>query len=211
MRACGVYAESAVCACVCACVVYGECVCVCACVWRVCVWRDVVCGMLGVCAHVECMRRVLVCVVCVWCGVWRGVCGVCGCGVWVWCVEVCVECMCVCVCVCVRSVRVSVIKNRQVFPWDPLQSTPGDRLHTSTSLPWDCSPQGTDYTERPTPGTPPWGTRVCCLYVYIYIHDSICVSVYAYVRDCVVFQCTHMVVCMIDKPSPGTLLKASTQ
>ena len=31
-------------------------------------------------------------------------------------------------CVCVQSV--SVIKNRQVFRWDPLQSTPGDRLHT---------------------------------------------------------------------------------
>ena len=138
--------------------------------------------------HVECTQRVLVCM-CVWCvEVWRGV----WCGVYV---RVCAECEC--------------DQKQTSLPLGPF--TEYTRRQTAhTSLPWDCSPQGTDYTDRPTPGTP-LGVPGCVVCTYIYIHDSICVSVHAYVRDCVVFQCTHMVVCMIDKPSPGTLLKASTQ
>ena len=51
-----------------------------------------------------------------------------------------------CMCVCVRSVN--VIKNRQVFPWDPLQSTPGDKLHTQV-FPGIAHHRG-QTTQRPT-------------------------------------------------------------
>ena len=89
------------------------------------------------------------------------------------------------------------------------------RQTAHTSLPWDCSPQGTRLHRQAYPWLPFRGTRVS-VSACIYTHDSVCVSVHAYVRDCVicncvVFQCTHMVACMIDQPSPGTLLKASTQ
>ena len=93
------------------------------------------CGVLSVCVHVECMRE------CLYVCVWYVVCGG-------------VECMCVCV--CVQSV--SVIKNRQVFPWDPLQSTPGDRLHTQV-FPGIAHHRG-QTTQRPTPGIP-FGVRGC--------------------------------------------------
>ena len=118
---------------------------VCACMWdicgecsvyvHVCVWCA--CGVWSVCESA---------CVCVVCGVWRcgGVCGV--------------ECMCM----CVQSV--SVIKNRQVFPWDPLQSTPGDRLYTQV-FPGTAHHRGqTTQRDLPLAPHPSWGTRVCCLY-----------------------------------------------
>ena len=222
-RVCGVECVCVYVECMRSACVYGECVCV-VCVWCV----ECVCAC-GVYAESACMHVVCGGVCGVVCGVWRCgwyvegyvVCGVCGveCEGVCWCmgvgvgVEVCavcgVESVCVeCMCVCVRSVHASVIKNRQVFPWDPLQSTPGDRLHTQV-FPGIAHHRG-QTTQRVLPLASLLGYQGA-LFVRIYIHDSICVSVHAYVSGCVVFQCTHMVVCMIDKPSPGTLLKASTQ
>ena len=109
-----------------------------------------VCGVLSVCMHVECMRECLC--MCVWyvmCG------GVEGCVVWsvcacvcVWCgvyVRVCVECEC--------------DQKQTSLPLGPYTEYTW-RQTAHTSLPWDCSPQGTDYTEA-YPWHPFRATRVC--------------------------------------------------
>ena len=103
-----------------------------------------VCVMWSVCGECLC-----VCVCGMWCvEVWRGV--WCGVYVHVWCG--------VYVRVCVQSV--SVIKNRQVFPWDPLQSTPGDRLHTQV-FPGTAHHRG-QTTQRGLPLAPLLGYQGVC-------------------------------------------------
>ena len=53
-----------------------------------------------------------------------------------------------------------MIKNRQVFPWDPLQSTPGDRLHTQV-FPGTAHHRG-QTTQRGLPLAPLSGYEGVC-------------------------------------------------
>ena len=74
-----------------------------------------------------------------------------GCVVCVWCVEVCV---CGVESVCVWSVCARECDQKQTsLPLGPFTEHTG-RQTAHTSLPWDIAHQGTDYTDRPTPGIP---------------------------------------------------------
>ena len=153
--------------------------CVCACMWNRCGECSVyvhVCVWCVECVRdVECMRECCV-YVCVVCDVWR--CGgVCVCGVYV---RVCAECEC-------------DQKHTSLLLGPFTEYTRRQTAHTS--LPWDCSPQETDYTERPTPGIP-FGVRGCVWCVECVewsVWSGVCVHVCGIYAESAVCMC--MCVC----------------
>ena len=72
------------------------------------------------------------------------------------------ECMCVCVWSYVHVCAECECDQEQTsLPLGPF--TEYTRRQTAhTSLPWDCSPQGADYTERPIPLAPLLGYEGVC-------------------------------------------------